>query len=80
MTTFRDAIARMYAESEGLVAGGCTCGDCGMAIADALLAMPEMESLREALRILHRYCGPNYLEVGLDLPEHLVAWVLGEDQ
>ena len=45
--SLRDAIANAYTESDGLVAGACTCGECGEAIADMVLALPEMQAIRQ---------------------------------
>jgi hypothetical protein len=59
---------------------------CGIADLRALLAEPvgfnagEMEAIRWALGMLHKHGGPNYLEVGLDLPASVVAWVMESDQ
>lgn len=48
--------------------------------ADAVLAMPEMQAIRWALGMLHKHGGAGYLEMGLDLPASVVAWVLEGEQ
>ena len=72
MTTFRDAIAA-FTDCDPLGEDPPCCAWC---TAGAILAMPEMEAVRKALRDLSHV--ENLL--GYALPESVIAWVLGEDQ
>jgi len=75
MSDFRDAIAQAI---------------CGLDLphaplpgdyqsADDVLAAPEMQAIREALRMLHVNGGPGYLDY-LDIPASVIAWVIRDDQ
>jgi hypothetical protein len=79
VTTFRDAI-------ETAVEAGVWSGRPDLC-ADAVLAMPELEAVRKALRSMsstlmaHHQASHSYvLEQCYHLPHDLAVWVLGEDR
>lgn len=44
--------------------------------AEAVLAMPQFEAIRNALRWAHAYYGDGYLDHDMRLPDDVIAWVL----
>ena len=77
MTTFRDAIydaAWVQIEANGYFDREC---------ANAVLAMPEMQAIRRVLRFdFDGWCCDDCRDAhlaDLDLPEHVIDWVLGTD-
>jgi hypothetical protein len=81
MSTFRDAIAQaindtVWAELEPTPEN--------LTEADAVLAMPEMQAIRKALAFggeaLTDYMkSPDVGLRSIDVPEHIIAWVLDGD-
>ena len=95
MTTFRDAIAQAWADQFWRECGGsghAQVHDYDQERADAVLAMPEMEQLRLALLSLMPEFPTDsdeekqarrqrfHVSSNTGLPEHMIAWVLGEDR
>ena len=85
MTTFRDAITDVIGAN--VVADVGDPWDWEGDPAAAVLAMPEMAEIRRALRDrAFTFAVPEHSDVlgprhdGTRMPEHLRAWVLGEDQ
>ena len=83
MTTFRDAIATAYWDVDSWPDEPVA----AYTVADAVLAMPEMAEIRRALRDrAFTFAVPEFSDVlgprhdGTRMPEHIRAWVLGEDR